>query len=729
MIPALLLPLLLLPSSPPQATTAGGSEEATTLAAELLARADEAEPAAVRRLAALRTPEALASLARFYDALGSLHMRRIALKAFATFDGVEACEPGARQELVDIATQSLESELRESAVDELARFGSGHEALAAIVASSAEDAVRERALRHHVGRARPEDHDWYRTIFAASSPSAEPQERKKEKDKKKDKEPTAAAGPVYTPALGELAYEGLAPVRTLAELEEDVRSKLAGVQRRALEELSARGEDRLEGAAEFVFERRDARPDVRLLAARLLLDRRGAKFADTLYKEATRSPMPFELLLGLADTLAALDVPALHAQAVKALGDGQPSIQRFHLRLTGGLPDPKVDKALLELSSSKHLDVALEAVRVMGQRANPSFVPRLEKLLGEKRPPRLQATVIEALARIRAEEPAWLATLSGYVASSDEDLRNAALTALGRTRDATYQPTLIAALEHPSWSTRLAAARGLVELRSLAGVGALCARIAREEGRLEVELGELLTRVTGQPFRSDGKQWQRWWEAEAASWKFPSESEIAALLRQRAEREERRVSRSFRGVAVDSRFFGLHIASHAVAFVVDVSGSMEEPLPGSTGKGGPTRMEAAKKELLACLDALEAGTHFNIVPFSDQANAWKEESVEATVQSFEDAREFLTGLGGLGGTNLFGGLERAFEDPGVDTIFLLSDGQPSVGRLTDPQEIREEVQLWLRARPVVIHTVSVGERFPLLEWLARDSGGQYRTYP
>lgn len=721
--------LLLLAAPRPQDTSAPAGDAAAPLVAELLARADEAEPEAVRRLAALRTPEALDGLARFYDAVGSLHMRRIALKAFASFDGVAGCEERALQELTDIATQALESELRETAIDELARFGAGRPALAAIVASSADDAVRERALRHHVGSARPEDLEWYRSIFGAAAPEPAEKEKKKDERKKKDKEPAPAAGPVYTPALRELAYDGLAGARSLTELAGDARSKLAGVQRRALEELSARNADELETAAEDVFGRREARPDVRLLAARLLLERRGPKYAEALYKEATRSPLPLELLLGLAETLAALDVPALHAQAIKALGDGQASVQRFHLRLAAGLADPKVDKALIELTSSKHLDVALEAVRVMGQRGNPSFVPRLEKLLSEKRPPRVQAAVLEALTRIRAEDPAWRTTLAGYVTNADEGLRNAAVTALGRTRDPAHQPLLLAALEHASWSTRLAAARALVELRSREGVGALCARIAREEGRMEVELGELLTRVTGQPFRSDGKQWLRWWEAEGAGWKFPSESEIAALLRQRAEREERRVSRSFRGVAVDSRFFGLRIASLHVAFVIDVSGSMEEPLPGMTSGKGPTRMEVAKRELLACLDALEVGTHFNILPFSGEASAWHEEAVEATVQSFEDAREYLAGLGGLGGTNLFGGLELAFLDPEVDTIFLLSDGEPSAGRLTDPQEIRDEVRERLRARPVTIHTVSIGERFPLLEWLAEDSGGQYRTFP
>jgi len=39
------------------------------------------------------------------------------------------------------------------------------------------------------------------------------------------------------------------------------------------------------------------------------------------------------------------------------------------------------------------------------------------------------------------------------------------------------------------------------------------------------------------------------------------------------------------------------------------------------------------------------------------------------------------------------------------------------------------VQGWNHERGVVIHTISIGDRFPLLEWLAKDSGGTYRTYP
>jgi Mg-chelatase subunit ChlD len=179
-------------------------------------------------------------------------------------------------------------------------------------------------------------------------------------------------------------------------------------------------------------------------------------------------------------------------------------------------------------------------------------------------------------------------------------------------------------------------------------------------------------------------------------------------------------------VKVESRFFGLRITSHNVAFVVDVSGSMEERLPGAeTG----TRMQAARRELMACIEALEGGTRFNILPFANSVTPWMKSAVECTEETFAEAQEFLEGLGALGGTNIHAGLELAFEDPSVDTVFFLSDGEPSVGDIVDPAAIRETVGRWNEQRGVVIHTIAIGERFPLLEWLAADSGGTYRTFP
>ena len=86
-------------------------------------------------------------------------------------------------------------------------------------------------------------------------------------------------------------------------------------------------------------------------------------------------------------------------------------------------------------------------------------------------------------------------------------------------------------------------------------------------------------------------------------------------------------------------------------------------------------------------------------------------------------------LGAGGGTNLFGSLEFVFEDPQVDTIFILSDGEPSVGTILDPRAIRSEVAKWNQNREVKIHSISIGSSLQVLEWLSEDSGGTFVAFP
>ncbi|MDP6850271.1 MAG: hypothetical protein QF524_04935, partial [Planctomycetota bacterium] len=94
----------------------------------------------------------------------------------------------------------------------------------------------------------------------------------------------------------------------------------------------------------------------------------------------------------------------------------------------------------------------------------------------------------------------------------------------------------------------------------------------------------------------------------------------------------------------------------------------------------------------------------------------------------EMAQAGLTGSAGLGKgrTNTYGALCRALgvepnqeagvvtpgvveKKDGVDTIFFLSDGIPSVGSIVEPDDILSAILEFNRFRGVVIHTVSIGE--------------------
>jgi len=68
----------------------------------------------------------------------------------------------------------------------------------------------------------------------------------------------------------------------------------------------------------------------------------------------------------------------------------------------------------------------------------------------------------------------------------------------------------------------------------------------------------------------------------------------------------------------------------------------------------------------------------------------------------------------------------AMNDERVDTIFLLADGLPGGGKITDPGRIRAEIARINTTRKIRIHGISIGRPSALLRDLAADTGGQYR---
>ncbi|HTE06915.1 MAG TPA: vWA domain-containing protein, partial [Planctomycetota bacterium] len=68
---------------------------------------------------------------------------------------------------------------------------------------------------------------------------------------------------------------------------------------------------------------------------------------------------------------------------------------------------------------------------------------------------------------------------------------------------------------------------------------------------------------------------------------------------------------------------------------------------------------------------------------------------------------------------------RPTRDP-LDTIFFLTDGEPTVGRTVDMREIRNEVRRVNGYRGVQIHVIYVGEfGGEEMEKLAHENGGVF----
>ncbi len=739
---ALLALFTLWPLSAAPSPAAPPRDEVDRLVAELEKRRDDADPALIEELARLGTRAAAEGLLHVYDAMGSIYMRREVVRALRRLDGVPEAEQLALQKLMDVATTAKERELREAAIDALADCPHlGKDFLRMIIESPADDSVRERAMERHVELAADSDREFYLSLYRPGGEGGDGgvdprtkrkkkadrdrEERERKKRERAGEEADEDAGKELAvhalPRLRELAFGVLLSSLSVDELEEAVGDRNPEIRGRALEELARRDPAKALPHAEEIYEDLEGNVDNRIVAARILAEQRGAKVADEFIDRAKKFVTPMRLRYALADLLVGMNDPKVDKKLARLVGKGKNWEKLFSLRAARELEDPKLDKAIAKLLRDKDPEVRVQAARTLAARgrAEKAVVEELRKVVEKSDDAELVTAAVDALSELLRGDAEWRAQLAAMATSEVTEQRNAAIARLGAEGGDEGRRVLLAALEHPNWSTRLVALRGLEALRDPSVVGAIVERMQLEEGRMLHEFADTLFRLSGQPFRTNKSSWKAWWAREGATFQVISPEELA---KRQEEEEERRLKQ-----ITNVEFFGIRIESHRVIFIIDVSGSMVEPTRSRyVGETGAPRIDIAKRELEKCIDGLDPKALFNIITFSGGVEPWLDEGVAGSSgKTREEAKEWVRRLGAMGATNLYDALAAAFEDPDVDTIFVLSDGEPTAGAQTDPGIIREHVARWNSHRGIVIHSIAVGGRFKILEWLAEDSGGTH----
>ena len=150
-----------------------------------------------------------------------------------------------------------------------------------------------------------------------------------------------------------------------------------------------------------------------------------------------------------------------------------------------------------------------------------------------------------------------------------------------------------------------------------------------------------------------------------------------------------------------SGFYGIPLTGERIVFVVDRSGSMEfasgwdlPEIAQNAEKAGNREIDVAEWQIKSALMQLPDGKHFSIVFFADTIEKnmiFSPAFTELNAESRAKASKFVEGWKPFGGTDLHTALKKALAYEGVDTIFLLSDGSPSVD-VTDPAELLLKVR-------------------------------------
>ncbi len=389
-----------------------------------------------------------------------------------------------------------------------------------------------------------------------------------------------------------------------------------------------------------------------------------------------------------------------------ATGDGPKTLRYTAARLLALCPGKESNRALLACMRRGSPRIVASALRTLVQRKDKQVVTHLWQLLdGDKVDLRLPAML--GLHQFRKSSSAWARRLMQILRESQGLISLVAVELLGELEHRPALPLVQQMLGHERWPVRTVAYAFCRRVRDVSSVPLLIARLAHENGRLRHECNLALRDLTHLTY-TQPEHWQQWWESSKDTFKLPPARPSKS-------------SKAGRPVAAAMTYYSIPLLSNRVCFVVDTSGSMAQKV----GTANITKLKAAKQALRIVIDKCKPAFQFNILHFASDAKGWTEQLNAANDENKASAREFVKTLVAKGGTNVHDAMQMAFDDMTVDTIYLLSDGYPSAGPVTDIRQLADDIRSWNTARRIIIHSIAIGTDSVLLKRLAEESGGVY----
>lgn len=421
--------------------------------------------------------------------------------------------------------------------------------------------------------------------------------------------------------------------------------------------------------------------------------------------------------------------------------DKNPYVRDAAVEACDGITTGPAAEVLAKACSSRDELTRRNAASALGRTKTEAALVALAKLARKDPSAAVRTEALDALWEFRRNADA-LAVARDAAADSDAGVRAAAIEAAGRIggdgaadvvkrglADADEGVRCVARMEmryvardealgllatgasDPSWRIRAQTVEDAAWLREAPAMDALVKLVGDATGRVSGAAHHVLTVLSQKDFGRDPELWKSWWEQNRASWKAP-----------RGKFDELKPPAG--GATTSATYHGLEIASAHVAFVIDFSGSMKDPLPRSTAGA---RVDVARRELMKAVQAMPDGAKANVLLFQLQTKRCFDRAPALSDRSRKEIESFLRATPGERG-NLLDGVLTAVRDDDVDTIFLLSDGAPSTGEMVDKTRVQAAIRQANRTRKIAIHTIGFGaekatER-SFLEGVAREGGGR-----
>ncbi len=363
--------------------------------------------------------------------------------------------------------------------------------------------------------------------------------------------------------------------------------------------------------------------------------------------------------------------------------------------------DPELEKPLADLARDRDRRVAFAAALGLDRLEAGGTAAAMRKALKKARAVEERCPVLDLVRDHALSEPGLPELLAEQLKHRDWRVRAAAAEALGATAaEGTVEPLVEFLRASERWPVQIACLRALGSTRQAAAVSVLIELLEEWTGRRAHEVVLSLTSLTEMKLGYRSVSWTRWWADHQGGFE-PAPLELIRWDDLAAPRDT---------VA----FYGIPVHSDRLTFVLDISGSME---------GG--KLARLKKELTGIIERLPEHSLFNMIFFTGSVHPWRDKLQRLTDKNRKAALTEVRERRAGGATNLWDSLLEAFEDEEVDTIYLLSDGEPTAGEVTNLSILCSRITELNQHRRVAIHVVLIGMKSEHLRRLALDSGGNY----
>lgn len=269
---------------------------------------------------------------------------------------------------------------------------------------------------------------------------------------------------------------------------------------------------------------------------------------------------------------------------------------------------------------------------------------------------------------------------------------------------------------------RACAADALGGMRHLKAVEALIPLV--EDDAIGPRVARSLYRLTGQHFDQQPQtQWRDWLKESGGKidFKMHAAADFENFLKMQA------LVKPDDGQMNMSTFYGIDVRGKGLLFILDVSGSM-------TFEDRISKLRAQMQNILTLFSSRPGSMRYGITTFgADIESCFPRGIMDNSDESRRRATRFVEKLQAGGGTPMVEVLTHAYTRvlPGadIDTIFFLSDGQPSDGT---PEMVLEITRKIFQRYQTRFNTISIGEDVPaefgkpsLLQEMAQITQGTF----